>query len=64
MIDSKAKQILEETFRNALAMLGLPSLPYTFAYEKIGKRFLTIDNAEEVDITNRIVYINEAWANT
>ena len=63
MIDNKAKQILETTFRDALEMLGLPPLPYTFCYEKIGQRFQTMDNAEEVDNVNRIVYINEDWAN-
>lgn len=63
MIDNKAKHILESTFQDALGMLGFPPLPYTFSYEKIGKRFLTMDNAEEVDNVNRIVYVNEDWAN-
>lgn len=63
MIDKKAKQILETTFQDAISMLGLPPIPYTFCYEKIGRRFQTMDNAEEVDNVNRIVYINEDWAN-
>lgn len=63
MIDSKAKQILENTFRDALAMMKLPPFPYTFVYEKIGERFKTMDNAEEVSIAERKVYINEDWAN-
>lgn len=63
MIDSKAQQILETTFLDAISMLGLPPIPYSFRYEKIGGRFQTMDNAEEVDNVNRIVYINEDWAN-
>ena len=63
MIDNKAKHILETTFQDAISMLGLPPIPYTFCYEKIGHRFPTMDNAEEVDNVNRIVYINEDWAN-
>ena len=63
MIDSKAKQILETTFQDAISMLGLLPIPYTFCYVKIGPRFPTMDNAEEVDNVNRIVYINEDWAN-
>ena len=63
MIDNKAKKILENTFRDALGMLKLPPLPYTLCYEKIGQRFQTMENAEEVDNVNHIVYINEDWAN-
>ena len=63
MIESKAKKILEETFKDALAMLELPPFPYTFIYERMGQRFLTMDNAEEVDNVSHIVYINEDWAN-
>lgn len=62
MIDSKAKQILETAFQDAISMLGLLPIPYTFCYEKIGPRFPTMDNAEEVDNVNRID-INEDWAN-
>lgn len=51
MIEPKAKQILEETFQDVLTMLGLPPLPYTFVYEKMGGRFLTMENSEEVDNT-------------
>ena len=36
MIDSKAKQILENTLWDALAIMKLPPFPYTFVYEKIG----------------------------
>ena len=63
MINSKAKQILETAFQDAISKLGLLPIPYTFCYEKIGRRFPTMDNAEEVDNVNRIVYINEDWAN-
>ena len=63
MIDNKAKHILETTFQDAISMLGMPPIPYTFCYEKMGHRFPTMDNAEEVDNVNRIVYINEDWAN-
>lgn len=49
MIDSKAQQILETTFLDAISMLGLPPIPYSFRYEKMGGRFQTMDNAEEVD---------------
>ena len=57
MIEPKAKQILEETFQDVLTMLGLPPLPYTFVYEKMGGRFLTMENSEEVDNTNHIIYV-------
>lgn len=63
MIEPKAKQILEETFQDVLTMLGLPPLPYTFVYEKMGGSFLTMENSEEVDNTNHIIYVNEEWAN-
>lgn len=63
MIEPKAKLILEETFQDVLTMLGLPPLPYTFVYEKMGGRFLTMENSEEVDNTNHIIYVNEEWAN-
>lgn len=63
MIEPKAKQIIEETFKRALAMLMIPPLPYSFVYEKMGVRFQTIENAEEVDNLNRIIYVNEDWAN-
>lgn len=63
MIDSKAKQILESTFWDVLALMKLPPLPYTFVYEEIGGRFKTMDNAEEVSIAEMKMYINEDWAN-
>ena len=63
MIDSKAKMTLESAFQDAIKMLGLPSIPYAFRYEQMGCRFKTMDNAEEVDNSNHIVYINEDWAN-
>ncbi len=63
MIDSKAKQILESTFWDVLALMKQPPLPYTFVYEEIGGRFKTMDNAEEVSIAEMKMYINEDWAN-
>lgn len=63
MIESKAKQIIESTFSNVLTALNYPNYPIVFRYEKIGGRFLTIDNSAEYDSKNRTVFINEDWAN-
>lgn len=62
MISSKAKKILEKAFTDALSFLHVASYRYKFVFECPGFHV----NDKDVCISdhqNRILYINEEWAN-
>lgn len=61
MINQEAKKILENTFKDAIKMLGLKDCNIHFVYECIGTRFLTTNNSSE--LSGDTLYINECWAN-
>ena len=64
MVNTKAKQILEEAFKKAMTLLGFPPIPFEFLYERIGDgRFINMEIGAEIDSSNRVVHINEDWAN-
>ena len=64
MIKPKAKEIIEETFQKALALLGFPSLPFVFSYERIGDgRFVNTEIGAEIESSNWTLHVNEDWAN-
>jgi len=64
MVNQKAKQIIEESFKQACSLLGLLPLPFTFLYERVGQgHFFNTVIGAEIDSAKWTVYINEDWAN-
>lgn len=64
MVNPEAKQIIEESFKQACSLLGFPPLPFTFLYERVGQdHFFNTEIGAEIDSAKWTVYINEDWAN-